>query len=56
MNLLMRVTTFEELKNRHIGVIGTAERDAYEAEVREAIHTCHVKESTKVKQNIKLPK
>lgn len=56
MNLIMRVTTFEELKDRHLGVIGTCERDAYEAEVREAIQTYHVNESTKVKQNIKLPK
>ena len=43
----MKVTTFEELKNRHLGVIGTPERDAYEAEVREAIQTYHIGEAIK---------
>ena len=43
----MKVTTFEELKNRHLGKIGTPERDAYEAEVREAIQTYHIGEAIK---------
>lgn len=33
----MKLTSFEELKNRHLGKIGTPGRDEYEAEVREAI-------------------
>lgn len=43
----MKVTTFEELKNRHLGIIGTPERDAYEAEVREAIQAYNVGEAIK---------
>lgn len=43
----MKVTTFEELKNRHLGVIGTPERDAYEKEVREAIQNYHIGEAIK---------
>lgn len=39
----MKVTTFEELKDRHLGKIGTPERDVYEAEVREAIQNYHSK-------------
>lgn len=54
MNLIMRVTTFEELKDRHIGVIGTSERDAYEAEVRKAINDYRIKEPKKIEENIKI--
>jgi len=43
----MKVTTFEELKNRHLGAIGTPGRDAYEAEVREAIQSYHIGEAIK---------
>lgn len=43
----MKVTTFEELKDRHLGKIGTPERDAYESEVRDAIQTYHVGEAIK---------
>ncbi len=43
----MKVTTFEELKDRHLGKIGTPERDAYEAEVREAIQSYHIGEAIK---------
>ncbi len=39
--------TFEELKNRHLGAIGTPGRDAYEAEVKEAIQNYHVGEAIK---------
>ena len=56
MNLITRVTTFEELKNRHLGAIGTPERDAYEKKIKKAIDSYHVKETTKAKQNIKLHK
>lgn len=43
----MKVTTFEELKNRHLGMVGTSGRDAYEAEVREAIQSYHIGEAIK---------
>lgn len=43
----MKVTTFEELKDRHLGKMGTPERDAYEAEVREAIQAYHIGEAIK---------
>ena len=43
----MKYTTFEELKDRHLGKIGTPERDAYEAEVKEAIHSYHIGEAIK---------
>ncbi len=43
----MKTTSFEELKNRHLGKIGTPERDAYEAEVREAIQSYHIGEAIK---------
>lgn len=43
----MKVTTFEELQDRHLGKIGTPERDAYEAEVREAIQSYHIGEAIK---------
>lgn len=41
-------TTFEDLKNRHLGMIGTPERDAYEEEVREAIQTYQIGEAIKL--------
>lgn len=41
----MKITTFEELQDRHIGKIGTPERDTYEAEVREAIQAYHIGEA-----------
>lgn len=44
----MEAATFEELKNRHLGEIGTPERDAYEAEVREAIQAYHIGEAVRV--------
>ncbi len=43
----MITSTFEELKNKHLGEIGTPERDAYEAEVREAIQSYHIGEAIK---------
>lgn len=43
----MKVTTFEELHDRYLGKIGTPERDAYEAEVREAIQSYHIGEAIK---------
>ena len=41
----MKITTFEELEDRHIGPIGSPARDAYEAEVREAIQNWHIGEA-----------
>ena len=43
----MKTITFEELKDRHLGEIGTPGRDAYESEVREAIQTYHIGEAIK---------
>ena len=43
----MKTTSFEELKNRHLGEIGTTGRDAYEAEVRQAIQSYHIGEAIK---------
>lgn len=43
----MELISFEELKNRHLGALGSPERDAYEAEVREAIQTYHIGEAIK---------
>ncbi|MDE6560662.1 MAG: helix-turn-helix domain-containing protein [Muribaculaceae bacterium] len=43
----MKTTSFEELKNRHLGEIGTPRRDAYEAEVRQAIQSYHIGEAIK---------
>lgn len=46
---MVKVTaTFEDLKNRHLGMIGTPERDAYEEEVREAIKTYQIGEAIKL--------
>ena len=44
----MITTTFDELKNRYLGEIGTPSRDAYEAEVREAIQTYNIGEAIKI--------
>ena len=41
----MKVTTLEELEDKYIGKIGTPERDAYEAEVKEAIQNYHIGEA-----------
>lgn len=43
----MKLISFEELQDRHLGKIGTPERDAYEAEVREAIQSYHIGEAIK---------
>ena len=44
----MKTTSFEELKNRHLGEIGTPGRAAYEAEVRQAIQSYHIGEAIKL--------
>lgn len=43
----MKVTTLEELEDKYLGKIGTPERDAFEAEVREAIQYYHIGEAIK---------
>ncbi len=43
----MKITTFEELQDRYLGKIGTPERDAYEAEVSDAIQSYHIGEAIK---------
>lgn len=50
MNIpMVKITaTFEDLKDRHLGMIGTPERDAYEEEVREAIQTYQIGEAIKL--------
>lgn len=41
----MKYTTFEELEDIYLGKVGTPGRDAYEAEVREAIQSYSAKPS-----------
>lgn len=43
----MTYTTFEELEDKYLGEIGTPRRDAYEADVKEAIRAYHVGEAIK---------
>ena len=40
-------TTIEQLEDQILGKIGTPERDAYEAEVRDAIQSYHIGEAIK---------
>ena len=41
----IKATTFEDLKDRHLGKIGTPGRDTYESEVREAIQNYNIGEA-----------
>lgn len=41
----MKLTSFEELKDDALGKIGTPARDAYEADVRNAIRAYHIGEA-----------
>lgn len=43
--MAMKYCTFEELKDRNSGKIGTPERDAYEAAVQEEIRAYHIGEA-----------
>ena len=45
--MALKYTTFDELKDRNLGKVGTPERDAYEAEVQEAIHAYRLGEAIK---------
>lgn len=43
----MKLTSFEELKDRHIGKVGTREREEYEAEVKDAVQSYNIGEAIK---------
>ena len=43
----MKYTAIEEIEDKHLGKIGTPKRDAFEAEVREAIQGYHIGEAIK---------
>lgn len=43
----IKYTTFEELEDKYLGKVGTPGRDAYEAEVREAIQSYRIGEAIK---------
>ncbi|MDE5660295.1 MAG: helix-turn-helix domain-containing protein [Muribaculaceae bacterium] len=43
----MKVYSFDELKDEALGKIGTPERDAYEAEVSDAVRAYHIGEAIK---------
>ncbi|MDE6630587.1 MAG: helix-turn-helix domain-containing protein [Bacteroidales bacterium] len=45
--MAFKYRTFEELKDRNLGKVGTPERDAYEAEVRDAIQAYKIGEAIK---------
>ena len=41
----MDYVTIEELEDKYLGKVGTARRDAFEADVREAIQSYHIGEA-----------
>lgn len=41
----MDYVTIEELEDKYLGTVGTPRRDAFEADVREAIHSYHIGEA-----------
>lgn len=43
----MKLTSLDELKDRHLDKIGTPDRDACEAEVKETIRSYHIREAIK---------
>lgn len=43
----MKLTSLDEMKDRHLGKIGALDRDACEAEVKEAIQSYHIGEAIK---------
>lgn len=43
----MKLYTLEELQDKHIGKVGTPERDAYEAELQEELQAYHIGETIK---------
>lgn len=45
--MAMKVYTLNELKDRDLGPVGTPERDEFEAQVAEEIHSYHVGEAIK---------
>ena len=45
--MTMKIYTLEELEDKHIGKIGTPERDEYEKRVKAEIEAYHVREALK---------
>ena len=45
--MAMKFYTIEEMKNKHIGKVGTPERDKYEQELAEEIQAYHLGEAIK---------
>jgi ribosome-binding protein aMBF1 (putative translation factor) len=45
--MAMKVYTLEEMEDRHIGKVGTPERDRYEQELSEELHAYHLGEAIK---------
>lgn len=43
----VKLYTFEEMEDKHFGPVGTPRRDAYEAEVKEAIQAYRIGEAIK---------
>ena len=45
--MAMKIDTLEEIEDKHIGKIGTPERDDYEKRVKAEIEAYHAKEALK---------
>ncbi len=45
--MAMKVYTLEEMEDRHIGKVGTPERDRYEQELSDELHAYHLGEAIK---------
>lgn len=45
--IAMKIYTLEEIEDKHIGKIGTPERDDYEKRVKAEIEAYHVREALK---------
>ena len=43
--MAMKVYTLEEMEDRHIGKVGTPERDRYEQELSDELHAYHLGEA-----------
>lgn len=45
--MAMKIYTLEEIEDKHIGKIGTPERNEYEKRIKSEIEAYHVKEALK---------
>lgn len=45
--MAMKVYTMEEMLERHIGKVGTPERDEFDRQIKEDIEACHLGEAIK---------